>query len=296
MCESQDSDLDLSLSDFRGGESSGKGKKDGPAFPPLTFVTGRVLGGQELGVHQKETPFCFCQQVFPAVTSLRLNEQELLFLSQSASGPHSSLSSWNGVPDVGVVSDILFWILKEHGKSESRASDLSRIHFHTLAYHIQRLWTDTGPTSWLPWLQEPAWPGHRPADGDHRHPPRVSEGYHEFHDLPFGGRLRVVLNPNEPVVEWHRRGVSFPHFTPVLVCKDPVRTVGLGDAISAEGLFYSEVHPHSQEGCWGHFSDEGKLANFKMTEFSGLGNRIESVKTISVDQTEEDSQKETIAD
>ncbi|XP_073917613.1 ADP-dependent glucokinase isoform X7 [Castor canadensis] len=42
------------------------------------------------------------QQVFPAVTSLGLNEQELLFLSQSASGPHSSLSSWDGVPDVGM--------------------------------------------------------------------------------------------------------------------------------------------------------------------------------------------------
>ncbi|XP_036701099.1 ADP-dependent glucokinase isoform X3 [Balaenoptera musculus] len=184
------------------------------------------------------------QQVFSAVTSLGLNEQELLFLSQSASGPHSSLSSWTGVPDVGVVSDILFWILKEHGKSESRASDLTRIHFHTLAYHI--LATVDG--HWANQLAAVA-AGARVAGTqacatetiDTR---RVSlKAPREFMTSRSEAGSRVMLNPNEPVVKWHREGVSF-HFTPVLVCKDPVRTVGLGDAISAEGLFYSEVHPH----------------------------------------------------
>ncbi|XP_064336799.1 ADP-dependent glucokinase isoform X4 [Camelus dromedarius] len=183
------------------------------------------------------------QQVFPAVASLGLNEQELLFLSQSASGPHSSLSSWNGVPDVGVVSDILFWILKEHGRSESRASDLTRIHFHTLAYHI--LATVDG--HWANQLAAVA-AGARVAGTqacatetiDTR---RVSlRAPREFTTSRSEAGSRVVLNPSEPVVEWHRDGVSF-HFTPVLVCQDPVRTVGLGDAISAEGLFYSEAHP-----------------------------------------------------
>nr|XP_031547524.1 ADP-dependent glucokinase isoform X1 [Vicugna pacos] len=183
------------------------------------------------------------QQVFPAVASLGLNEQELLFLSQSASGPHSSLSSWNGVPDVGVVSDILFWILKEHGRSESRASDLTRIHFHTLAYHI--LATVDG--HWANQLAAVA-AGARVAGTqacatetiDAR---RVSlRAPREFTTSRSEAGSRVVLNPSEPVVEWHRDGVSF-HFTPVLVCQDPVRTVGLGDAISAEGLFYSEAHP-----------------------------------------------------
>ncbi|KAM9714899.1 ADP-dependent glucokinase isoform 7-T7 [Dama dama] len=192
----------------------------------------------------KELMSNIMHQVFPAVTSLGLNEQELLFLSQSASGPHSSLSSWNGVPDVGVVSDILFWILKEHGKSESRASDLSRIHFHTLAYHI--LATVDG--HWANQLAAVA-AGARVAGTqacatetiDTR---RVSlKAPHEFMTSRLEAGSRVVLNPSEPVVAWHREGVSF-HFTPVLVCKDPVRTVGLGDAISAEGLFYSEVHPH----------------------------------------------------
>ncbi|XP_058667219.1 ADP-dependent glucokinase isoform X3 [Ammospiza caudacuta] len=183
------------------------------------------------------------QQVFPLVNSIGLNEQELLFLTQSASGPHASLASWSGIPDVGVVSDILFWILKEHGKTAERASDLTRIHFHTLAYHIlvtvdghwgnqaaavaagaraagtQACATDTIDTAKV-FLKAPL----------------------EFVTSHTEAPSKISLNPDEPVVQWHREGISF-HFTPVLVCKDPVRTVGLGDAISAEGLLYSEAYP-----------------------------------------------------
>lgn len=62
--------------------------------------------------------------------------RELLFLSQSASdltllflpGMVFLMWAWSATS--------LFGSWKEHGKSESRASDLSRIHFHTLAYHI----------------------------------------------------------------------------------------------------------------------------------------------------------------
>uniref|UniRef100_F6RJT5 ADP-dependent glucokinase n=1 Tax=Callithrix jacchus TaxID=9483 RepID=F6RJT5_CALJA len=184
------------------------------------------------------------QQVFPAVTSLGLNEQELLFLTQSASGPHSSLASWNGVPDVGMVSDILFWILKEHGRSKSRASDLTRIHFHTLVYHI--LATVDG--HWANQLAAVAAgarvAGTQACATETIDTSRVSlRAPQEFMTSHSEAGSRIVLNPNKPIVEWHREGISF-YFTPVLVCKDPIRTVGLGDAISAEGLFYSEVHSH----------------------------------------------------
>ncbi|GAB5572306.1 ADP-dependent glucokinase isoform X2 [Prionailurus iriomotensis] len=183
-------------------------------------------------------------QVFPAVTSLGLNEQELLFLSQAASGPHSSLSSWNGVPDVGMVSDILFWILKEHGRSKSRASDLTRIHFHTLVYHI--LATVDG--HWANQLAAVAAgarvAGTQACATETIDASRVSlRAPREFMTSHSEAGSRIVIDPSRPVAEWHREGVSF-HFTPVLVCKDPVRTVGLGDAISAEGLFYSEARPH----------------------------------------------------
>ncbi|XP_005393659.1 PREDICTED: ADP-dependent glucokinase isoform X2 [Chinchilla lanigera] len=181
------------------------------------------------------------QQVFPAVTSLGLNEQELLFLSQSASGPHASLSAWSGVPDVGMVSDILFWVLKEHGRSNGRASDLTRIHFHTLVYHI--LATVDG--HWANQLAAVAAgarvAGTQACATETIDASRVSLlAPREFTTSHSEGGSRIVLNPSEPVAQWHRGGISF-YFTPVLVCKDPVRTVGLGDAISAEGLFYSEV-------------------------------------------------------
>uniref|UniRef100_A0A8C3J5B8 ADP dependent glucokinase n=1 Tax=Calidris pygmaea TaxID=425635 RepID=A0A8C3J5B8_9CHAR len=182
-------------------------------------------------------------QVFPLVNSIGLNEQELLFLTQSASGPHASLASWSGVPDVGVVSDILFWILKEHGKMAERASDLTRVHFHTLAYHI--LVTVDG--YWGNQVAAVA-AGARAAGTQACATETIDtekvflKAPLEFVTSQIEAPSKISLNPDEPVVHWHREGISF-HFTPVLVCKDPVRTVGLGDAISAEGLLYSEIYP-----------------------------------------------------
>ncbi|KAH0619911.1 hypothetical protein JD844_014336 [Phrynosoma platyrhinos] len=184
------------------------------------------------------------QQVFPLVDSIGLNEQELLFLTQAASGPHASVASWNGIPDVGVVSDILFWILKEHGRTAQKASDLTRIHFHTLAYHI--LATVDG--YWANQVAAVA-AGARAAGMQACATQTIDasrvflKAPLEFETSKMEEASRVSLNPGEPVSEWHRDGITF-HYTPVLVCKDPLRTVGLGDAISAEGLLYSEVFPH----------------------------------------------------
>ncbi|XP_048337697.1 ADP-dependent glucokinase isoform X2 [Sphaerodactylus townsendi] len=180
-------------------------------------------------------------QVFPLVDSIGLNEQELLFLSQAAAGPHASLASWNGTPDVGAVGDILFWILKEHGRTPKRASDLTRIHFHTLAYHI--LATVDG--YWANQVAAVA-AGARAASTQACGTETIDasrvflKAPREFATSQTGESFTVSFNPSEPVSEWHKDGISF-HYTPVLVCKDPLRTVGLGDAISAEGLLYSEL-------------------------------------------------------
>ncbi|AWP08023.1 putative ADP-dependent glucokinase-like [Scophthalmus maximus] len=42
------------------------------------------------------------QEVMPIVSSIGLNEQELLFLSQAGEGPHAD-AAWKGIPDVGRV-------------------------------------------------------------------------------------------------------------------------------------------------------------------------------------------------
>ncbi|XP_026565763.1 ADP-dependent glucokinase isoform X3 [Pseudonaja textilis] len=165
-------------------------------------------------------------------------------IHQAASGPHSSLTSWNGVPEVGTVSDILFWILREHGRTSARASDLTRIHFHTLAYHL--LVTVDG--YWANQVAAVA-AGARVA-GIQACATQTIDANKVFLKAPLEfatskaeGASRISLNPKEPISVWHRNGISF-HYSPVLVCKSPLRTVGLGDAISAEGLLYSQIYPH----------------------------------------------------
>ncbi|XP_029431675.1 ADP-dependent glucokinase isoform X2 [Rhinatrema bivittatum] len=181
-------------------------------------------------------------QVFPLLNSIGLNEQELLFISQSASGPHSSLASWNGVPDVGIVSDIIYWILKEHETTEEgKGSDLTRIHFHTLAYHIlatvDGFWGN----------QRAALAAGAQVAGTQACDTETINIDHVFLKAPLefvtsrtAEFSKISFSPSDPVSIWHRGDVSF-HFTPVLICKDPVRTVGLGDAISAQALLYTEM-------------------------------------------------------
>ncbi|XP_044048687.1 ADP-dependent glucokinase isoform X1 [Siniperca chuatsi] len=182
------------------------------------------------------------EQVMPIVSSIGLNEQELLFVSQAGEGPHADLAAWKGIPDVGQVSDILLWILEQHGRSDpSSESDLTRIHFHTLAYHV--LATVDGY-----WGNQAAavMAGARVASSQACGLQSVDvskvelKAPLEFHSSHTEPREKLSLNPAEPATVWRRGNVTF-HLTPVLVCKQPLRTVGLGDAISAEGLVYSEI-------------------------------------------------------
>ncbi|XP_041794210.1 ADP-dependent glucokinase isoform X1 [Chelmon rostratus] len=182
------------------------------------------------------------EQVMPIVSSIGLNEQELLFLSQAGDGPHADLAAWKGIPDMGRVSDILLWILEQHGRSDPASeADLTRIHFHTLAYHV--LATVDGY-----WGNQAAavMAGARVASSQSCGLQAVDvskvelKAPLEFHSSHSEPREKLSLNPTEPVTVWHRGNVTF-HLTPVLVCKQPLRTVGLGDAISAEGLIYSEL-------------------------------------------------------
>uniref|UniRef100_A0A3Q3VT02 Uncharacterized protein n=1 Tax=Mola mola TaxID=94237 RepID=A0A3Q3VT02_MOLML len=182
------------------------------------------------------------EQVMPIVSSIGLNEQELLFLSQAGQGPHADLSAWKGIPDMGQVSDILLWVLEQHGRSEpSSEADLTRIHFHTLAYHIlatvEGYWGNQASAVMA---------GARVASSQACGLQSVDvskvelKAPLEFHSSHSEPREKLSLNPAEPVTVWHRGNVTF-YMTPVLVCRHPLRTVGLGDAISAAGLVYSEL-------------------------------------------------------
>lgn len=154
------------------------------------------------------------------------------------------------MPDVGRVADILLWVLEQYGRADVESeADLTRIHFHTLAYHI--LATVDGH-----WGNQQAAvaAGARVASSQacglqavdvSKVVLKVPLNFFSSFSEP---RESLVLDPSSPVTVWRRGNVSF-HLSPVLVCKQPLRTVGLGDAISAEGLMYSETahQPQSEQ-------------------------------------------------
>ena len=69
-------------------------------------------------------------KVFSSVQSIGLNEQELMAISKASGGPYSDEETVSDPPEVAVVSDVLYWVLKHFG------GKLSRVHFHSLTFHI----------------------------------------------------------------------------------------------------------------------------------------------------------------
>lgn len=182
-------------------------------------------------------------KVFPLVSSLGLNEQELLFLSRSVGGPHSDLS-WTEVgvaspAAVAVASDVLRWILQRFG-AVSGESLLSRVHFHSLPFHVVAVMTGH-------WGNQAASAaaGARTASAQacgrtHVHAPEAQLQAPLHFNINQSHTLS--LDPDRPITVWQQHHVTL-HLSPVLVCKRPIRTVGLGDAISANGLLFSEILP-----------------------------------------------------
>ncbi|XP_059801845.1 ADP-dependent glucokinase isoform X3 [Hypanus sabinus] len=184
------------------------------------------------------------QQVLTLVNSIGLNEQELLFISRAGSGPHSSQQYWSGTPDVAMVSDIIFWLLKEYGRTDStRDSDLTRIHFHTLSYHMIAIIDGYWNNQVASVAAGARIAGSQACGTGAIDPTKVVLKFPmQFVLSNIDKSLKtkkMTLSPTDPVGMWHRENITF-FITPVLVCIDPIRTVGLGDSISAEGLLYSE--------------------------------------------------------
>eukprot|EP00054_Salpingoeca_dolichothecata_P013005 m.72339 g.72339 ORF g.72339 m.72339 type:complete len:350 (-) comp20243_c0_seq1:134-1183(-) len=188
--------------------------------------------------------------VLHRVDSIGLNEQELGALARAAGGPHVESHNSNTAPLVEVVADTLYWMLDRFGGQNGR---LSRVHFHFIAFHMTAAragyWSKvkeataagTLTCSLMACQMEKPKPEKLEIQFPqtyrlHRPPDDTEEDY----PLSRLARWRQ-FNPKDPVTSW-TRGVM--HFTvsPVLVCKKPVKTVGLGDAISATGLEYSIFH------------------------------------------------------
>jgi len=185
------------------------------------------------------------ENIFPVIDSVGLNEQELAFISAALGGPGSGDELGQWPPEIGLMADAVEWILQTSGRNpryRTLSSRLTRIHFHCLTYHIIAVL----PGSWENSLAATAagsWAASRQAcdnealkstDVELRTPKVFARSVQHW---PLR-RTLVKRDEGNPVVMWTHADVNF-HFSAVLVCKQPKRTVGLGDCISATGLQHS---------------------------------------------------------
>lgn len=191
------------------------------------------------------------------VDSLGLNEQELSYLAHSAEvkdAPHSNYyNDMVGQPDILKVIDILEWVLNTYGKSESQPdSRLTRIHFHCLVFHIIVVKADSKWSNNEASVLAGSKIASKQASGFEFHDELNEQELEQLvqlkveHTLDSRQNIQfqveadkfVLFDPKKPVMTFERANLQF-YFTPTLVCKKPLKTVGLGDAISSVGLIYS---------------------------------------------------------
>lgn len=188
-------------------------------------------------------------RIVPYVDSLSLNEQELAFFSHVANGPYTDLYPVApGAVHVHKVVEMLNWLITTYGydksNPESKNSNyrLTRIHFHSLTFHLMVYrgtdWSNqaSGLASGARVAARQACQATSDINTDNLEL-RTSLSY--LLDQQVGKSYN--LEPQKPLSSWMRKDVVFI-YTPVLVCKFPTRTVGLGDAIATSGLIFSQFY------------------------------------------------------
>ncbi|KAH3833867.1 hypothetical protein DPMN_107183 [Dreissena polymorpha] len=178
-------------------------------------------------------------QVASEVSSIGLNEQELTFASYVGGGPHASYyNEREGQPEIHKISDMVLWLLKTYGYSKKNpTSRLTRVHFHSLTYHIIGSLPDVWFNSESAVAAGTRIAGRQACDTKALSPEDIELRIPKTFKL-FSGSHDIIFDENNPVFSWEKDGFHFV-FSPVLVCINPSKTVGLGDAISATGLMYS---------------------------------------------------------
>lgn len=186
--------------------------------------------------------FHLADAMFPRIDSLGLNEQELVSVAKAANASFD-FDAIPSKPTIETVSDILHWLVQSYGAGGKTNSRLTRVHFHSLTFHMiaamrqgplknSRMSVLAGAKA--AGLQACAIPHFEPAKFELRMPLDFTLS----NTNPTLSRAKTHFSPVNPAVEWQREGVEY-FLSPVLVCKQPPQTVGLGDAISAHGLLYS---------------------------------------------------------
>ncbi|KAL3667805.1 hypothetical protein V7S43_007356 [Phytophthora oleae] len=220
--------------------------------------------------------------VLPWVDSIGLNEQELYILHHYlVSGEEGTATTSR--PTVAEISSQLHDIIqfaskakknfqssgqdKDANKESVALAQLSRIHFHTLQFHIVcqkegSMWED--PTTALvqsALMSSKVACGKPPApgasdDSDKPKPMRTSaemEVDPERIEILLARQqilskrqgLKVDLDPFSPVVTWQEADFQC-HLVPMMACKKPDHTAGLGDNISGTGVAYHRIQKKSE--------------------------------------------------
>ncbi|GAM28129.1 hypothetical protein SAMD00019534_113050 [Acytostelium subglobosum LB1] len=188
-------------------------------------------------------------KIIPNVDSVGLNEQELGFLYINTGGSQHKLADFSS-PSINTAVDAIIHLFNNVGGHRSDLMDididggkktLSRVHFHYLTYHIVAVKKDM-------------WPKERSMMSVAASSLEASDQACGFKDVELriplkfevdyrytpGSKLKFNIDETFPVVTWQDEGIEF-HLAPVLVCKAPSKTVGLGDSISTTGFIYQTL-------------------------------------------------------
>jgi len=189
-------------------------------------------------------------RIIPYVDSIALNEEELTFLAKIGNGPYNEqYPVRSGALHVHKVVEILYWLLSTFGHNKASPDSpnynyrLQRIHFHCLTYHI----VVSKGTDWSNLAAGLAAgakiAGRQSCNLEH------SRGESDLLEIRTSSRTLLdkhqdkvyEFDQHNPIASWMRNEIVFI-YTPVLVCKLPLHTVGLEDAISASALLYSQFY------------------------------------------------------
>ena len=177
--------------------------------------------------------------LLPLVDSVGLNEQELQFIAYSANAyqPRDGVSAFSA-PEIGYLADLMHWMLTTYG------GRLSRVHMHSLTYHMVAVASDKWENSVSSVAAGARVAGLQACNlsqfSDRDFSMLIPEIISFSVEDEYLRRSPVVFNAQEPVLTWKRNQISF-YFTPVLVCNQPIKTVGLGDAISSTALIHTQL-------------------------------------------------------
>ncbi|OQR98842.1 hypothetical protein ACHHYP_07744 [Achlya hypogyna] len=185
--------------------------------------------------------------VLPHVDSIGFNEQELAILHHFiVTG--EELVTTSSRPSVQTVTSQLAQVIEYAAQAKARGagaplSRLSRIHFHTLQFHIL-CHTDVWDSPTVALMQS-ALMSSKLACGDRSNGPRsrdmtIDPALVEVllpRSTPLTADITWNIDPRAPIKSW-TQGAFQCHIAPMLACKKPDHTCGLGDNISGTGMAY----------------------------------------------------------